>query len=77
VRARPELAPFFGCLYYPALRPEEAVALRRDDLILPEHGRGKIILAAACPRTGTAWTTTGTPHGPAPTTCGTPPCPCG
>jgi integrase len=32
---RPELAAFFGCLYYAALRPEEAVTLRRDDLILP------------------------------------------
>ena len=37
---RPELAAFFGCLYYAALRPEEAVALRREDLILPAHGRG-------------------------------------
>ena len=25
-RTRPELAAFFGCLYYAALRPEEAVA---------------------------------------------------
>ncbi len=48
-RIRPELAAFFGCLYYAALRPEEAVALRRDDLILADHGRGKIILTAACP----------------------------
>ena len=63
-RIRPELAAFFGCLYYAALRPEEAVALRRDDLILPAHGRGTIILTAACPRTGTAWTSTGTPHEP-------------
>ncbi|HTQ91991.1 MAG TPA: tyrosine-type recombinase/integrase, partial [Streptosporangiaceae bacterium] len=61
-RARPELAAFFGCLYYAALRPEEAVALRRGDLILPAHGRGTIILTAACPRTGTAWTSTGGPH---------------
>ena len=61
---RPELAAFFGCLYYAALRPEEAVALRRDDLILPAHGRGTIILTAACPRTGTAWTSTGTPYEP-------------
>ena len=51
---RPELAAFFGCLYYAALRPEEAVALRRDDLILPARGRGTIILTAACPRTGAA-----------------------
>ena len=59
---RPELAAFFGCLYYAALRPEEAVAVRRKDLILPAQGRGTIILAAACPRSGTAWTSTGGPH---------------
>jgi integrase len=63
-RIRPELAAFFGCLYYAALRPEEAVALRRDDLILPARSRGTIILTAACPRTGTAWTSTGTPYEP-------------
>ena len=63
-RIRPELAAFFGCLYYAALRPEEAVALRSDDLILPARGRGTIILTAACPRTGTAWTSTGTPYEP-------------
>ena len=34
-RIRPELTAFFGCPYYAALRPEEAVALRRDGLILP------------------------------------------
>jgi integrase len=61
---RPELAAFFGCLYYAALRPEETVALRSDDLILPARGRGSIILTAACPRTGTAWTSTVTPHEP-------------
>ena len=30
-RVKPELAAFFGCLYYAALRPEEAVTLRRAD----------------------------------------------
>jgi len=63
-RIRPELAAFFGCLYYAALRPEEAVALRRDDLILPARGSGKMVLTAACPRTGAAWTSTGTPFEP-------------
>ena len=63
-RIRPDLAGFFGCLYYAALRPEEAVALRRDDLILPAGGRGTIILTAACPRTGSAWNSTGTPFEP-------------
>jgi integrase len=61
---RPELAAFFGCLYYAALRPEEAVPLRRDDLVLPAHGRGRMILTAACPRTGTAWTSSAMPHEP-------------
>jgi integrase len=63
-RIRPELAAFFGCLYYAALRPEEAVALRHDELILPVHGRGKLILTTACPRTGSTWTGTGIPHEP-------------
>ena len=63
-RTRPELAAFFGCLYFAALRPEEAVALRRADLVLPACGRGRIILTAACPRTGAAWTSTGTPFEP-------------
>jgi integrase len=30
---------FFGCLYYAALRPEEASDLRQGNLVsLPEHG---------------------------------------
>ena len=53
---------FFGCLYYAALRPEEAVTLRRADLILPPRGWGTLILTAACPRTAATWTTTGTAH---------------
>jgi integrase len=61
-RIRPELATFFGCLYYAALRPEEAVALRHGDLILPAHGRGAAVLTAACLRTGAAWTSTGGPY---------------
>jgi len=56
-RLHPELTAFFGCLYYAALRPEEAVALRQANLILPARGqRGKLILTGACPRTGSAWT---------------------
>jgi len=61
-RTRPELTAFFACLYYAALRPEEAVALRRDNLILPPHGWGKLVLTGACPWTGSAWTSTGSPH---------------
>ena len=61
---RPELTAFFGCLYCAALRPEEAVALHSADLVLPPHGQGKLVLTGACPRTGSAWTSTGTPHEP-------------
>ena len=49
-RIRPELTAFFGCPYYAALRPEEAVALRRDGLILPASGWGQLTLTAALPR---------------------------
>jgi len=35
---RPELTAFFGCLYYAALRPAEAVALRASSCILPSRG---------------------------------------
>ena len=62
VRTRPELAAFFGCLYYAALRPEEAVALRYADCHLPGSGWGMLRLAAAAPRTAVAWTSTGTSH---------------
>jgi len=61
-RTRPELAAFFGCLYYAALRPEEAVALRYADCHLPGSGWGMLRLAAAAPRTAVAWTSTGTSH---------------
>ncbi len=63
-RIRPELTAFFACLYYAALRPGEAVALRSRDLVLPARGWGKLILTGACPRTGSAWTSTGTSHQP-------------
>jgi integrase len=61
-RTRPELAAFFGCLYYAALRPEEAVALRLADCQLPTAGWGMLRLATATPRTAAAWTSTGTSH---------------
>jgi integrase len=61
-RLRPDLTAFFGCLYYTALRPEEAVALRDADCRLPGHGWGLLTVHAAAPRTATAWTSTGTSH---------------
>jgi len=59
-RTRPEQTAFFGCLYYAALRPEEAVALRIADCHLPSSGWGMLRLASAAPRTAAAWTTDGT-----------------
>jgi integrase len=50
---------FFGCLYYAALRPAEAVALREADCVLPAAGWGRIDLAASAPRAGTEWTDDG------------------
>jgi integrase len=50
---------FFGCLYYAALRPAEAVALREADCVLPARGWGRTDLAASAPRAGTEWTDDG------------------
>ncbi len=61
-RIKPEMTAFFGCLYYAALRPEEAVALRFADCDLPGSGWGMLRLAAAVPRTAAAWTGSGTSH---------------
>ena len=48
------MTALFGCLYYAALRPEEAVALRNADCHRPGSGWGMLRLAAATPRTATA-----------------------
>jgi integrase len=61
-RTRPELIAFFGCLYYAALRPEEAVALRTSDCHLPTSGWGMLRLVSAAPRTAAAWTSDGTSY---------------
>lgn len=59
---RPQLAAFFGCLYYGALRPEEATALRLADCHLPGRGWGTLSLSRATPRTARAWTATGSSY---------------
>ncbi|MDF5751958.1 tyrosine-type recombinase/integrase [Spongiactinospora sp. TRM90649] len=54
---------FFGVLYYAALRPEEAVDLRREHLVsLPEEGWGEMRLTSAEPRAGSRWTNSGQPR---------------
>ena len=54
------MVAFFGCMYYAALRPEEVVDLRRDNLAsLPDHGWGELILTNSEPRSGSHWTDDG------------------
>lgn len=54
---------FFGCLYYAALRPEEASDLRRENLVtVPEQGWGEMILTHSVPRAGSHWTDNGKPR---------------
>ena len=58
-RTGKRLTAFFGCIYYSALRPEEAVDVRAHNLDLPESGWGWIILEVAAPDTGKAWSDSG------------------
>ncbi|MFD4605541.1 tyrosine-type recombinase/integrase [Streptomyces sp. NPDC058464] len=56
------LRAFFGCLYYAAMRPGEALGLRLSDCTLPEKGWGRIDLAETRPTAGKAWTDSGEAH---------------
>jgi integrase len=62
----PRLVAFFGVLYYSGLRPEEAIALLRQDVKLParsgesDDGWGELHLRIARPDAGKQWTDTGT-----------------
>ncbi|WP_367135867.1 tyrosine-type recombinase/integrase [Saccharothrix sp. HUAS TT1] len=58
-RSGPRLVAFFGCLYYAGMRPEEAVALSKHQLSLPEEGWGEIHLETARPHAGREWTDSG------------------
>ena len=54
------MVAFFGCMYYAALRPEEAAELRHDNLAsLPDEGWGEMLLTHSEPRSGTSWTDNG------------------
>jgi integrase len=46
-------------MYYSALRPEEAVDVRKKNLELPEKGWGWITVERAAPDTGKAWSDSG------------------
>ncbi len=54
------LEAFYGCIYYAATRPSEAVLLTEPDLSLPSRGWGRIDLATSAARAGRDWTDDGT-----------------
>ncbi|MEV7345564.1 tyrosine-type recombinase/integrase [Streptomyces sp. NPDC093544] len=56
------LEAFFGCLYYAAMRPAEAAALRVSHCHLPEAGWGMLTLRQGVVRAGRNWTNDGTAH---------------
>jgi hypothetical protein len=58
-RTGPRLVAFFGCLYFAALRPEEAVCLKKQNLSLPTQGWGELHLEDVEPHAGKEWTNSG------------------
>ncbi|QHC30846.1 tyrosine-type recombinase/integrase [Streptomyces sp. HF10] len=56
------LEAFFGCLYYAAMRPAEAAALRSTQCHLPDKGWGTLTLRQGVVRAGRNWTDDGTAH---------------
>ena len=58
-RSGPRLVAFFASLYYSALRPEEAVGLRKHWLDIPAEGWGWITLETAAPEVDPHWTDAG------------------
>lgn len=58
-RIGPRVVAFFACLYFAALRPEEAVSLAKHNLSLPREGWGELHLDTAEPYAGKEWTDRG------------------
>lgn len=56
------LQTLFACIYYAALRPEEAADLRLRNCTLPESGWGLIVLEKARPQGTKRWTNSGETH---------------
>lgn len=63
----PKLVAFFAVMYYAGLRPEEAISLRVEDVLLPsdeqdspdDQAWGELHLRSASPDTGADWTDDG------------------
>ncbi len=57
------LMALFACMYFAALRPSEAVALRLQDCHLPARGWGRLTLEKSRPEVNRRWADTATAHG--------------
>jgi integrase len=67
VRQHPSGGPlvaFFAVMYYAALRPGEAVDLRKEALALPSTGWGELYLSTSAPSAGRSWSESGTRREP-------------
>jgi integrase len=64
----PRLVTFFAVMYYAGLRPEEAINLAADNVILPPPDRpddddwGELHIRSATPDAGSEWTDDGSPR---------------
>jgi integrase len=56
------LVAMFACMYYAALRPAEAVNLRKADCELPTTGWGRLHLTRTAPEAGKRYTDSGELH---------------
>lgn len=56
------LVAMFACMYYAALRPAEAVNLRKADCELPVSGWGRLYVARTTPEVGKRYTDSGELH---------------
>lgn len=56
------LVAMFACMYYAALRPAEAVNLRKGECELPDTGWGRIYLSETTPEVGKRYTDSGELH---------------
>jgi integrase len=56
------LMALYACMYFAALRPGEAVALRRQDCHLPRTGWGWLTLEKSRPEVNQRWTDTASAH---------------
>ncbi|MFT9471841.1 integrase [Streptomyces sp. 11-1-2] len=56
------LKPFFGCMYFAAMRPAEVIHLRIDQCHLPKTGWGMLNLSGGVVTSGKEWTDDGEAH---------------